>query len=118
MSRSIDLRERALACVAKGMPVPQVVEVFGVSRATLYRWKTQQQKEGHVRPRISPGGVRRIGPEQAGALLAQLQAHPDAYLVEHVRLWQQEQGHLVSLSTLRRALLRLNWTHKKSVCEP
>jgi transposase len=117
MSRSIDLRERALACVSNGMPVSQVVKVFGVSRATLYRWKAQQ-KEGHVRPRPSPGGVRRIGPEQAGALLAQLQAHPDAYLVEHVRLWQQEQGRQVSLSTMRRALLRLNWTHKKRVCEP
>ena len=118
MSRSVDLRERALSAWEGGMATREVLATFGVARSTLYRWKEQHQQQGHLRPGASPGGSRRITTEQDAALLAQVQAHPDAYLREHVVLWQQQSGQQVSLSTMRRAVLRLNQTLKKRVCEP
>jgi transposase len=114
MSCSLDLRERALAAIAGGMSVTQATVVFGVSRATLYRW-LERQAQDDLAPRCSPGGPRKIPPEQETQLEAQLRQHPDVTLDEHRRLWHQEQGQLVSHSTLKRAMARLQWTRKKRV---
>jgi transposase len=48
-------------------------------------------------------------------LLPQLEAHPDATLEEHARLWERAQGMVVSPSTISRVITRdLGWTRKKS----
>ncbi|GHO61713.1 hypothetical protein KSC_006050 [Ktedonobacter sp. SOSP1-52] len=49
---------------------------------------------------------------QAG-LLSQLEARPDATLVEHCRLWEATHGIQISSATMSRAIHHLNWTRKK-----
>lgn len=112
MSRSLDLRERAIAAIAAGMSVTKAAEVFGVSRTTLYRWQERQAHQD-LAPRYSPGGPRKITVEQEPQLLAQVQQYPDVTIDEHVERWRLQQDQAVSYSTMRRAIARLQWTRKK-----
>jgi len=56
---TLEVRERAVAAVARGVPIGQTSDVFGVSRRTLYRWLGRhsqagscERKAGSGRPRI------------------------------------------------------------------
>lgn len=114
-SRSVDLREQALAAFSGGMKRSQVCEVFGMHRTTLRRWhKRAEVDQLENRPRC--GGPRQIKPEAEASLVRQLEATPDATLDEHVASWQQQTGQRVSRDTMRRAILRAGeggWTRKK-----
>ena len=112
---STDLRQRAVQAVAAGTPRPEVVRLFGISLATLKRLLKQQREQGHVVPKVQPGPRFAIGTEQTAALAAQLRAGQatDATLEQHCQKWHQEQGVAVSTATMRRALRRRGWSHKK-----
>ena len=112
MKRSLDLRERALVALETGMKRPQVCLVFGIHRTTLGRWQ-KRAVLGTLDNRPSPGAKRVLEAKDEERLVAQLQAHPDATVDEHLRLWQQEQDTSPSRATLGRALLRVGWTRKK-----
>ena len=109
---SSDLRERALRQVDAGRAVGEVAELFGVHRTTLLRWRWQRER-GEVGPRPRPGRPPTIGRAQHPALLAQVQATPDATLAEHCATWGATTGVPVSMATMCRALQRLDWSLKK-----
>ncbi len=52
---SQDLREHILRAVALGRPRAEIVQLFGVSLATIKRYLKQQREEGHVQPKAIPG---------------------------------------------------------------
>ena len=110
---SVDLRKKAVAAVAAGIPRGEVVRLFGLSLATLKRLLKQQQEVGHLHPQAQGGSQPRIAPEQEALLLAQWRAAADATLEEHCRTWHAQQGQIVSIATMSRALQRAGWTHKK-----
>lgn len=99
---SQDLRERVLRAVDLGRPRAEIVQLFGVSRATIKRYLKQRREEGHVRPKAIPGRP----PKK--------RAHDDATLEQHCDLWEQTHGERVSRWTMSRAIKRLGWTRKKS----
>ena len=94
------------------MSQSQASQVFGVHRTTLGRWHKRAQS-GSLENRPACGGPLKIPAQDEAALLLLLQATPDATLEEHVARWHQERGRQVSASTLRRVIVRLNWTRKK-----
>ena len=112
MSRSLDLRERAVAAVESGMKRAQVCQVFGIHRNTLGRWH-KRARSGTLAPVPPAGAARKMEPQDQALLLSQLQARPDATVDEHLRLWQEAGHKSVSRATLGRAILRLGWTRKK-----
>ena len=114
---STDLRERAVQAVASGTPRQEVVRLFGMSLATLKRLLKQQREQGHVVSKPQPGPRFAIGPAHTAALAAQLRAGQatDATLEQHCHQWRDAQGVAVSTATMRRALRRRGWTHKKRV---
>jgi transposase len=109
---SIDLREKVVAAIERGMPQTVAAETFGVSRSTGKRWRRRRQ-DGALAPRTSPGRPPRLGAALDAGLAAQLRAAPDATLAEHCAAWQETTGQAVSPSTMRRAILRAGWTRKK-----
>lgn len=115
---SLDLRERAVAAFEADMPWQDIVAVFGISRATLNRWRQRLRATGGLAPGRSPGRPRAIPSAQEPALAQQLAAAPDASLAQHAQQWAADQGTPVSPSALRRAILRLDWTRKKSPSPP
>jgi transposase len=118
-SYSLDLRERVVRAVRQGMSRHEVVSTFGISLSTLKRWLALA-KQGALAPQPRPGLPPLLRREahpllEAQLLEAQLRAHPDATLQEHAALWQQNQGQQLSRATMARAILRLDYTHKKRV---
>ena len=110
---SVDLRQRVLAAVDNGMPRSQVVATFGVSLATVKRLLALRRDRGDLTPQAPPGRRRDIPPTQHAALWAQLEAHHDATVETHTRLWNEAQGTALSQWTVGRAIRRLGWTRKK-----
>jgi transposase len=110
---SQDLRERVLRAAYLGRPRAEIVQLFGVSLATIKRYLKQRREEGHVRPKAIPGRPpMKRAPVEAG-VLPQLQANADATLEQHCALWEQAHGERVSRWTMSRAITRLDWTRKK-----
>jgi transposase len=111
---SLDLRERVLRAVDQGKPRSEIVNLLGVSLATIKRYLKQRRETGHVRPKAIPGRTPKKGAALQAGLVAQLQAHPDASLETHCQLWENAHGMRVSTSTMSRMVERVGWTRKKS----
>jgi transposase len=112
---SLDLRKRVVQAALSGlsgMSRREVVATFSVSLATLKRWLVLHEY-GSLSPKPLPGRRRRVGAEAEVLLRAQLQAHPDATLDEHMKLWQKEQAPSLGRATMARAILRVGYTRKK-----
>ena len=112
---SLDLRERVLAAVDRGVPRKEAVGIFGVSLATLKRWLKRREQTGSAAPSKRPGMRRRVGAnaEERRALWHQLEENPEATLEEHRQAWERERGVRVSVATMSRAIRRLGWTYKQ-----
>jgi transposase len=110
---STDLRTRVLAAVAQGATHRQVADRFGVSAASVSRWRKLAREQGDVHP--GPlGGDRRSGrvEAQAALILALLDQQRDATL-EELRNAVGAQGHWFGYGTLRRFFQRHRITRKK-----
>ena len=109
---SADMRERVLQAVDKGDPRNEIIELFGVSRATIKRYLKQRRETGNVNVRPIPGRPSRNSPPLQVGLVAQLGAHP-MHAGMHCQIWEQEHGLRVSTTTMGRAIRRVGWTRKK-----
>jgi transposase len=109
---SVDLRQRILAAVERGMPRREIVQTFGVSLGTIKRLLAKQRRGASLMPRTPPGRPATIAPDQYTALRAQLAAHPDATFAQHADLWNAAHGTTLSQLTVGRAIRRLGWTRK------
>lgn len=111
---SVDLRQRVLAAVARGMPRQDVAHTFGVSMGTIKRLLSKQRQGIDLAPHAPPGRSATISPDQYAALHAQLEAYPDATFAQHATVWHAVHGTALSQWTLGRAIRRIGWTRKKS----
>ena len=91
----------------------EIVQIFGVSHATIKRYLKQRRDEGHVRPRAIPGRPPKKRAQLEASVLPQLQAQNDATLEQHCALWEQTHGERVSRWTMSRARIWLGWTRSK-----
>ncbi len=110
---SQDLRHRILRAVDQGQPRAEIMKTFAVSRSTIKRYLKLRRETGDVKPKAIPGRPSKKGSALQAGLLPQLEAHPDATLVEHCQLWEAMHGIQVSSATMSRAMKRLSWTRKK-----
>ena len=110
---SVDLRTRVLAAVAAGASHRTAAARFGVSAASVSRWRALARTRGDVRP--GPlGGDRRSGriEAQAPLILALLAETPDL-TVEELRAALAARGHGFGYGTLQRFFARHRITRKK-----
>ena len=110
---SVDLRTRVLAAVAAGATHREAAARFGVSAASVSRWRRLERETGAVRP--GPlGGDRRSGriEAQADLVLGLLAETPDI-TVEELRLALVERGHSFGYGTLQRFFARRRISRKK-----
>ncbi|WP_040445754.1 helix-turn-helix domain-containing protein [Ktedonobacter racemifer] len=105
---SHDLRQRILRAVDQGKPRAEIIQTFAVSRSTIKRYLKLRRETGDVKPKVIPGRPSKKGAALHAGLLLQLEAHPDATLVEHCQFWETTHGMQVSSATMSRAIRRLN----------
>mgnify|MGYP000081200707 FL=1 len=110
---SVDLRTRVLAAVAAGATHREAGARFGVSAASVSRWRRLEREKGDIRP--GPlGGDRRSGRIEAQAELALgLLAETPDITVEELRAALAARGHAFGYGTLQRFFARRRITRKK-----
>ena len=110
---SFDLRIRVVAAVAQGLSHRQAGERFGVSAASVSRWRTLEREQGEARAR-SQRGDRRSGRVEAhkDMILALVEETPDI-AIEELRQALAEKGVAFGYSTIRRFFARHAITRKK-----
>ena len=110
---SLDLRTRVLAAVAEGASHRTVGARFGVSAASVSRWRALERVQGDARP--GPlGGDRRSGRIEAHAVLNRqlLEETPDI-TTEELRQALGKRGHAFGYGTIQRFFRRHRITRKK-----
>ena len=115
---SLDLRTRVLAAVHAGASHREAAARFGVSAASVSRWRALERKLGDARP--GPlGGDRRSGriEAQAPLILALIAATPDA-TNDELRVALADRGHRFGYGTLQRFFRRHRITRKKRPAMP
>lgn len=110
---SLDMRQHIVDAVNRGIPQVQVARVFGVSSGSVKRYLRQYRETGNVAPKPKLGRPARNRTVLHTALLAQLEAHPDATLEEHCQVLRVKYGIQLSRWTVGREIGRLGWTRKK-----
>src|SRR4051812_1432977 len=103
----VDLRERVVAALDRGLTRSEVITTFQVSLASLKRWLATRRDTGNLAPRPATGGPSlTITPAHEQELRSQVAAHPDASVAEHADLWNAAHNSSLSQSTLFRAIRR------------
>ena len=115
MSKALshDLRVRVQASVHAGATHREAAERFGVSAASVSRWRTREREQGDARPKAL-GGDRRSGRIEAhrDAVMAALGPDRDA-TIEEVRRDLVARGLSFGFGTIQRFFARHDITRKK-----
>ena len=110
---SFDLRVRVLAAVAAGLSHRGAGERFGVSAASVSRWRGLERSQGDARPKAL-GGDRRSGRVDAcKALILSVLAETPDITIEEMRGALAERGHVFGFGTIQRFFRRHQITRKK-----
>lgn len=112
----VDLRERIVAAVEeKGWTQAKAAEVFGVSEASVSRYRARVRAgESLVALPASGGPERKLRlAEHQEALRESLENDPDLELAARAEYLQASEGIVLSVPTLWRALRALGFTRKK-----
>ncbi len=110
---SMDLREKIVESVNKGVPKAQTARRFGVDRATVKRYCKHLAERGTLEPRKAPGKAPKLD-EKAMRLLAEdLEGRPWATHSQRAEFLFVVVGVRVSEATICRAVRRLHRSRKK-----
>lgn len=110
---SLDLRVRVLAAVALGLSHREVGERFGVSAASVSRWRSLEREQGDARPRPMGGDQRSHGIEAHGDLVVALYEAERDITLQELRAALAEHGVAIGYGGLWRFFERRGITVKK-----
>lgn len=111
---SVDLRVRVLQAVAAGASHREAADRFGVSAASVSRWRHREREQGAPHPLALGGDRRSMAMEsQAETIMAIMAANRDITLAE-IKTTLEEQGIQASFAGLWRFFRRHGITLKKS----
>ncbi len=88
---SVDLRVRVLTAVGSGATHREAAERFGVSAASVSRWRARVREQDDARPKAL-GGDRKSGriEAEAATILSLLEATPDITIEELCRALREK----------------------------
>jgi transposase len=111
---SSDLRERVVRSAQSGRGQSWIAREFGIALGTVKRYLKRYQLTGTLQPTVQRREQPRIGEADLPALQAQVDAHPDATIAQHIDYWAASHGLRVGQATMCRALQRANRPLKKN----
>jgi len=110
---SLDLREKIVESVRKGVPKAETARRFEVDRATVKRYCKQLDERGTLEPRKAPGKKPKLDEEATKLLLEDVKQRPWATHSQRAEFLFAVVGVRVSEATVCRAVRRLRRSRKK-----
>jgi len=110
---SLDLREKIVESVKKGVPKAETARRFGVDRATVKRYCKQLDERGTLEPRKAPGKKPKLDQKARKLLAKDLEERPWATHAQRAQFLFAVSGVWVSEATICRTLRRLSHSRKK-----
>ena len=110
---SLDLREKIVESVKKGVPKSETARRFGVDRATVKRYCRQLHERGTLKPRKSPGKRSKLDEKAMRLLAKDLQQRPWVTHSQRAEFLFALSGVRVSEATICRAVGRLRRSRNK-----
>jgi transposase len=110
---SLDLREKIVESVKKGVPKSETARRFGVDRATVKRYCKQLDERGTLEPRKAPGKRPKLDEKATKLLAKDLEERPQATHSQRAEFLFAVSGVKVSEATVCRAVGRLHRSRKK-----
>jgi transposase len=110
---SLDLREKIVESVKKGVPKSETARRFGVDRATVKRYCKQLDERGTLEPRKAPGRVPKLDEKATRLLAKDLQERPWATHSQRAQFLFAVSGVRVSEATVCRVVGSLRRRRKK-----
>ena len=110
---SVDLRERIVAAVRRGMSKAQAARIFGVGATSVKRYVNLAQQGRSLEPGKAPGKESKLGESGMRLLEADLHERPTLTYESRARRLHRLLGVEVSKATICRAVRRLGYTRKK-----
>jgi transposase len=110
---SLDLREKIVESVKKGVPKAETARRFGVDRATVKRYCKQLDERGTLEPRKAPGKRPKLDEKATKLLLDDLEERPWATHSQRAEFLFAMCGVRVSEATVCRTLQQLSQSRKK-----
>ena len=110
---SLDLREKIVESVKKGVSKSETTRRFGVDRATVKRYRKQLDERGTLEPRKAPGKRPKLDEKATKLLAKDLEERPWATHSQRAEFLFALSGVRVSAATICRAVGRLRRSRKK-----
>src|SRR5215217_3448776 len=110
---SLDLREKIVESVNKGVSKSETARRFGVDRATVKRYCKQLDERGTLEPRKAPGKKPKLDEKATKLLAKDLEARPWATQCQRAEFLLAVAGVRVSEATVCRTVGRLRRSRKK-----
>ena len=110
---SLDLREKIVESVKKGVPKAETARRFGVDRATVKRYCKRLDERGTLEPSKAPGNKPKLDEKARRLLLEDLKERPWATHSQRAEFLFAASGVSVSEATICRTLKRLSHSRKK-----
>jgi transposase len=110
---SLDLREKIVGSVKKGVSKSETARRFGVDRATVKRYCKQLDERGTLVPRKAPGKRPKLDEKATKLLAKDLEERPWATHSQRAEFLFAVSGITVSEATVCRAVGRLRRSRKK-----
>jgi transposase len=110
---SIDLRQKIVDAIERGMPKAAAARTFGVGISTVKRYATKTQRGEPLKPGKAPGKRPKMDEKVSKLLEGDLRERPFLTLRERCEYVEAISGVSVSRSTMCRAIARLGKTRKK-----
>lgn len=115
---SLDLRTRVLAAVAGGLSHRAAAARFGVSAASVSRWRALERERGDARPKALGGDRRSARIEAHKALIVSLVEDTPDITIEELRRALGTRGLQFGFGAIQRFFKRHRITRKKRLHMP
>ena len=112
---SVDLRQRVLDALERGMARKDAITTFAVSEGSIKRWLKLRRDRNTLEASKPTGRPATLKARDDDVVRRLVNATPDATLAEYTHQWNELHTTSISHWTLGRAIRRLDLTRKKRV---
>ena len=110
---SLDLREKIVLAVRRGMSKAHAARTFGVGATSVKRYVSLAEQGRSLEPGTAPGKQSKLGESGMRLLEEDLHERPTVTYENRARLLHRLLAIEVSKATICRAIRRLGYTRKK-----